>query len=773
MKKIYQSIIKYPVSTVLNMLSMVIAFSGIITLVLYVNYENSFDKHNTNFERIYKLQIGKDDGTLPAVLTPILKENISDISAISPTWDRRYWMSTEKNADKDQTYNLSCMFATNDFLDIFSFDYVFGTKKDALTNNQTIVLTQSYAQKLFGNINPVGKKVFLENRYFTCTAVIKDLPKTSSFNTDCFLSFETLWQFDNSFAKDWSEWSFHIFLKLNNNNDRADVLAQINNIDRIKQVYSDVGIKEQEGLYLQPLKELHFSDTGYFKTVNKTVLDILILLAIILAIMGIVNFVNLLTSQAMQRAKSFAVRRVLGGSRRSSIIQIVTESVVVSLFSLIIALVLHRLLFPYFENILQINGLSFDGREIWYLYFATFAFVYGVVASIYPAWFITSAKVSQALKGLFLFSGKGKLTRNILLVLQFSFTIMLIIGSIAIEKQINYWHNFDTGFKNENVVYLQTNENIINHKQAFTKELLAHSNIIEYTYSQHIPGHVGMTWGRVVDEQYISITCWPIDEHFLDFFDIKIVEGRKFSNNIGVDKNKFILNQSAVKVFGWDNPLEKKINGFSFEGSIVGVAKDVNFSSLKETVQPMQFWLTDERQNVLMLKISNGNITETIQHIKNVWSKFEPDLNVDVEFLDDSMNKLYKKEEGIAYFIEFASLWSILLSLTGLLGLAIFIARQRTKEIGIRRTNGASISEIILMLNYDFIKWILIAFVIASPISYYAISKWLENFAYKTPILWWIFILAGVLTIVLSVLAVSIQTFRVARKNPVKALRYE
>ena len=773
MKKIYQSIIKYPVSTVLNILSMVIAFSGIITLVLYVNYENSFDKHHTNYERIYKLQIGKDDGTLPAVLTPLLTENISDISAISPTWDRSYWMSTQKNADKDQTYHLSCMFATNDFLDIFSFDYVFGTKNGALTNNQTIVLTQSYAQKLFGNINPVGKKIFLEGQEFTCTAVIKDLPETSSFNTDCFLSFETLLQQKNSFAKDWSEWSFRVFLKLNKNNDRADVLTQINNIKRVKEIYSNVGIEEEEGLYLQPLKDLHFSKTSYYKSVNKTVLDVLILLAIILAIMGIVNFVNLLTSQAMQRAKSFAVRRVLGGSRRSSIIQIITESLFISLFSLAIALLLHRLLFPYFEDILQIKGLSFDGREIGYLYFVIFAVIYSVVASIYPAWFITSARVSEALKGLFLFSGKGKLTRNVLLVLQFSFTIMLIIASIAIEKQINFWHNFDTGFKNENVIYLQTNENIINHKQAFTKELLSHPNIIEYTYSQHIPGQVGMTWGRVVDEQYISVTCWPIDEHFLDFFDIEIVKGRKFSNNIEVDKDKFILNQSAAKVFNWDNPLEKKIEGFGFEGSIVGVAKDVNFSSLKETVQPMQFWLTNERQNVLMLKISNGNITETIKHIKKVWNKFEPDLNVDVDFLDDSMNKLYKKEEGIAYFIEFASLWSILLSLTGLLGLSIFIARQRTKEIGIRRTNGASISEIILMLNYGFVKWILIAFTIATPISYYAINKWLENFAYKTQISCWIFLLAGVITLFISVLAVSIQTFRVARKNPVKALRYE
>jgi putative ABC transport system permease protein len=453
--------------------------------------------------------------------------------------------------------------------------------------------------------------------------------------------------------------------------------------------------------------------------------------------------------------------------------QIIIESIVISLFSLFIALVLHSLLFQTIEDVLQIDGLSFANREYWYLYFIVMAVVYGFIASIYPARYITSTEIAQSIKGVVKFSGKGKRVRNILLILQFSFTIMLIIGSIAINKQIMYWHNFNTGINTESIVYLHTTSNIKEHSDAFAKELLKDNNIIDYTYSSFVPGAVWMKWGRTIDDQNISITCWPIDERFLDFFNIEITEGRKFSENIEADKDKFIINQAAVKTFNWDKPLEKKMQGFGFDGEIIGVAKDFNFSSLKENIQPMQFWLTNERYYVIMLKISNGNITESIKHIESTWNKFEQEATFGYTFLDDKLQEQYAREEGIAYFIEFVALWSILLSITGLLGLALFVARQRTKEIGIRRANGASIKEILLMLNYDFVKWVLIAFVIAAPVAYYAVNKWLESFAYRTEISWWVFALAGLFTLFISVLAVSIQTFRVASKNPVKALRYE
>jgi len=774
MKKIYQSIKRYPVSTGLNVLSLIIAFSGIITLLLYISFENSFDKHNENFETIYKIQVGKDGSSVPAVMSKVIKRDVPEISAITPMWFNNSLFSLPNNNDKSKFYSKSMMYVNNDIFDIFTFDFIIGSKENALTKPNTIVLTESLASLLFGNANPVGKEIDIQNQTFICTGVIKDLPKTSSFQTDCLLSFETLLQQENQWVNLWSEWSFVIFAKINKNENPANITNKLNSIEVIVEKYKKEGESTLDDFfYLMPLKDLHFSFTGLFSYVNKTVLNVLYLLAFILAIMGIVNFINLLTSQSMQRAKSFTIKRVLGASRLNMTIQIIVESIVISLFSLFIALVLHSLLFQTIEDVLQIDGLSFTKREYWYLYFIVMAVIYGFIASIYPARYITSTEIAQSIKGVVKFSGKGKRIRNILLVLQFSFTIMLIIGSITINKQLMYWHNFNTGINTESIVYLHTTSYIKEHSDAFAKELLKDNNITDYTYSSFVPGAVWMKWGRTIDNQNISITCWPVDERFLDFFNIEITEGRKFSENIEADKDKFIINQAAAKTFNWDNPLEKKMQGFGFDGEIIGVAKDFNFSSLKEDIQPLQFWLTNKRYYVIMLKISNGNITESIKHIENTWNKFEQKATFEYTFLDDKLQEQYAREEGIAYFIEFVALWSILLSITGLLGLALFVARGRTKEIGIRRANGASIKEILLMLNYDFVKWILIAFVIAIPIAYYAVNKWLENFAYRTELSWWVFVLAGVFTLFISVLAVSIQTFRVASKNPVEALRYE
>lgn len=781
-KQIYKSITKYPISSFLNILSLTIAFTGIIILLLYVFNEYSFDKHNKNYDNIYQLQIGKEDGTLPAIMVPFFKKNVPGISAITPILFINDKISAQESEDKTGLFEIPGIYAENDIFDIFTYDFIFGEKNNALIEDKTIVLTKTLSEKLFGKTNPIGKKVNMKNEIFTCTGVINDIPETSSIKADCIISFATLRQNDNSFGNDWTMWSFRIFIKINNNENYNNVITGLNSIDEVNKVLSGVIYitdKEQSlestnnSFGLQPLSELHFSGSQQFICVNSTVLKVLILLAIILAIMGVVNFINLLTSQALQRAKVFSVKRILGATRTNVFIQIVIESIVISLFALAIAFLIHSLIFPFLENILRINGLDFKGRNYLYLYFVGMAVIYGVIASLYPARYITSVNISQSAKGAFQFSGQGKLIRNILFVLQFTFTIVLIIGSMAVEKQINFWHNFDTGINTENIIYINTSENIRKHKNAFSSELIKNKNILDYTYSQNTPGSVGMSWGRTVDGQNIFMSVWPVDERFIDFFDIKILEGRKFSDNIEADRNKFIVNQTSVKNFNWEKPLEKKIPGFDFESEVIGVAKDINFSSLKGKIYPMQFWLTDEYPDILMLKLSGGNITNLISHIEDTWSKFEPDGGFNYKFLDESLNEQYQKEENIAHFIEFVAIWCILLSITGLLGLAIFASRQRTKEIGIRKVNGATMSETMLMLNKDFSKWIIIAFIIAIPISYYAISKWLENFAYKTVLSWWVFALAGILALTVALLTVSWQTYRVASKNPVESLRYE
>ena len=775
LKSIYKSIVKYPTSLVLNVLSLIIAFTGIITLMLYISYENSFDTYNKNYHHIYKIEIGKPGSTVPAVVSPIIRKNIPEIENITPLWFVDYPLTTNVLKAKRISFNSSGIYAKNDILDIFTFPLIYGNKKDALTKPNTVVLSKKMAEKLFGKANPIGKEVLVNSKDFTVTGVMKDIPQNASFHADFIASFITMVPKADSWPNLWSMWSFQIFCKVNKQADIREVTRKLNAIKEINKHFNPSAQRKEvvPKLYLKPLSSLHFSNNGNFTTVNRKVLNVLSILAIILAIMGAVNFINLTTSQAFQKAKVFSIKRVFGANRTMVMLQVILEAILISLFALLLSFLLHRLLFPYLENILAIKGFGFDHRVQWYFYFVLMAVVFGIVAGVYPAYYISSPDLSQSVKGAQNFTGKGKLIRNSLLVLQFVFAIALIITSIGIGKQIRYWHNFNIGIQKKNIIYLRTTGNITSHYKAFAKELTKNPAITQYSYSSFVPGDVGMGWGRVVDGKQINLKVWPVDENFFDFFGLKIIKGRAFSKNIEADKNTFILNQKAVEQFGWKRPLEKTIPGFGFNGKVIGVVKDFNFSSLKESIKPMMFWLTNGRKYYLLLKIKPGNYTQTIAYIKKTWEQFEPVQDFNFTFLDNSLNALYAKEDRISYFVEFVSLWSILLSLTGLLGLVLFTARDRTKEIGIRKVNGASVLEIVKMLNREFLKWVAVAFLIAIPIAYYAMDKWLENFAYKTKLSWWIFALAGIIVLAVALITVSWHTFRVARRNPVEALRYE
>jgi putative ABC transport system permease protein len=774
-KLLVKSIIKYPTSLVLNVLSLLIAFTGIITMVLYISYENSYDTFNKNFDTIYKINIGKDGATVPSKISPIIKENISEIESITPFWFTNNTITTPKLKAQRVVFNERGMYADNDVFDIFTFPLVAGKKESVLTNSNTVVLTESISKKLFAETNPIDKEVLLNGQSFTVTGVIKDIPENASFHVQFICSFVTLSKTPNNFVNKWNEWSFQVFCKVNPQVDIAELQHKISYIAEFEDHFKgdDKERKSETLFFLQPLSKLHFSGNSNFNVINREVLNILAVLIFVLAIMGMVNFVNLTTAQAFSKSKILAMKRVFGAGKATVLGQVITEAVVISLFVLLLSFIAHNFLYIFLQQELGISGMGFANRAYFYLYFIEMAIVFGVLAGIYPAFYLNSPELSQSVHGAFSFSQNGKIVRTSLIILQFVFTIFLIISSIGITKQINYWHNFDIGIQKENIIVLQTTKEIRAHHQAFANELLKSKNITDYTYSNFMPGSVGMGWGRTVNGQRIIFTCWPVDERFLNFFDIEIVQGRSFSNNLKADESAFIFNEKAIEEFQWKTPLEKRIYGFSSDEPVIGVAKNFNFASLKEDIQPMVFWLFDGRRYNLILKLKPRNITETINYIKTTWGKFEPVHNVNYTFLDDALSKQYQKEERISNFIRFITLWSILLSITGLLGMVIFTTRQRTKEIGIRRVNGATALEIVNMLNMSFIKQVAVAFIIAVPVAYYALNKWFESFPYKTTLSWWIFALAGVITLFIAIVVASWHTWQAAKQNPIKSLRTE
>ncbi len=761
----------------LNLLSLLITFTGVIFLLLYVSYEYSFDKYNKNYENVYRIIVGKEGSSVPAKIAPIIRNNISEIEAITPIWENNYSITTEHLKKQNTSFYSKGFYAKNDLFDIFTFPLLYGDKKTALTEPHTIVIAKDLSEKLFGNVNPVGKEVLARGVSFKVTGVMENIPKTSSIYADYFASFITVSQKPDDAANTWEEWSYRVFFKLHKN---VDIRELTRKIDAIPQFVEQFEVNEQPTennplFIVLPLSQLHFSNDASFNIINPKILKILLVLALVLTLMGLFNFMNITIAQAYKKNKVIALRQILGGSKNAIRASLILEAVVISLFALLLSFVLHHLLTSYLSSILQTSGFAFTGRAQWYFYFLMFAVIFGVVAGLYPAFYMSSKDLALSLKGVGAFSVKGKIVRNSFLVLQFVFAMVLISVSIAISKQIDYWHHYDIGIQKDNIIYLHCSLDLAKHKQAFADDLLKNNSITDYAFSRFAPGNVGMGWGRNINGKQVNFTCWPVDERFIDFFDIKMVQGRPFSKTKGADNNTYIFNEKAIETFDWKEPLRMNIFGFSTEGSLIGVCKNFNFASLKKEVGPLALWLNDEIDwnNTLFLKLKQGNYTQVIDYIKTTWEKYDPVHEFNYQFLDESLQTLYNKEERIGRFIKFVSLWSIILALTGLLGLVIFSTRQKTKEIGIRKVNGASIIEIVVLLNNAFLRWLLISFTIATPIAYYLISRWLENFQYKTTISWWIFALSGLLTGVIALFAMSWYTIKTAKSNPVNALRYE
>lgn len=774
-KRILNTILKYRTSSVLTLLSLVISFVGIIILTLYVSFEKSFDRFHENAASIYRLETKEYKSSVPAVISDIIQKNVPEIEKLCVLNFNNGKISTPALEQANSGFRSDMLFVSDSFFDLFSFPLLSGNPQTALTEPYSTVLTETYAKKLFGDANPLGESVLIDNALYKVTGILKDFPKNSSIEADYLTSFSTLTSKNLSGANDWQEWSFNIFAKLKDNANPVATAAKIEKIQIIAENVKEMKahFPNQPFITLRPLNEIHFVNDGRFAYVNPVILNVLALLTLVLMIMGAVNFINFATSQAPLRAKALSVLQVLGGKRLSSMAQIVAESVILSVAALILSFILYWISYSFIETMFDISGLSMVNRPWFMLWFVLFAIGFGILAGLYPARYITSSPLAQSVKGQIRFSGKGKYFRNSLITIQFIFTIALLAAAFVIEKQLNFWQNFDLGINKEHVVYMNTTNVLRDHYQALADELMRNENIADYTYSQFIPGNVGMGWGREIDGQYIQLMCWPVDDRFLDFFGIKIADGRGFAKGSQADINTFILNKKAVEKFGWNNPLERKMNGFDFTGQIVGVAENINFASLKEEVGPMQFWRTDTRKNNLILRLKPGNYTQTMAFIQNTAHKFDPKNQFEVKFLDDALNKLYDKEKRMAHFIEFVALWCMLLAVTGLLGLIIFICRDRIKEIGIRKVNGATIAEVVSMLNRDIVQWVFIAFVLATPIAWYAMNKWLESFAYKTSLSWWIFALAGLLALGIALLTVSWQSWKAATRNPVEALRYE
>ncbi len=773
-KPILKSTLKHKALTGLNLFNLTITFTGIIILTLYVTFEKSYDTFHKDADQIYRLETEAYRSNVAAPFCEPIRKNIPEVEEIALIKFDYGRLATEELKSQN-TYIPSDVIATDSsFFEIFTLNVVLGNKVTPLSDPNTIVLTESLKNKLFGNKNPIGESVSMGRDLFTVGSVIKDFPTNSSIQTDAIINIKS--SSGSRYYLGWSEWSYTIFLKLRKGVNHEEIAKKMSLLDEVVANNQEIvgESKVEQFVKLIPFNKVHFlTYDPKYRFTNPYLINTLIILVVVLFVMGAFNYVNFYTSQAPLKSKTLAIYQILGGKRLGSIGNVIVESLLLTLAAFIIAFGIYLIFYSMLENIFEVKGLSIWDRFYYVGWFLIGAILFGLITAIYPALYVTSPKLVESVKGNAYFKNKGKFLRDSIVVFQFILTITLLSSAFFIEKQLNYWSNFDMGINKEHVVHLKISNKLEQKRNAFANELVKNNGILDYTYAQFVPGSVYMGWGRNINGKRVQLKAWPVDDRFMNFFDINILEGRKFTEGSNADLNTFIVNKKAVDKYEWDRPFDITIPAINASGNIIGITDNFNFASLKDEVGPLVFWRTDTRMDNLMLRIKTDNYNQLFAHITQVAKSFDPKYDINIKFLDDSLNKLYKKEQNMARFVEFVAFWCMLLALTGISGLIFFITRDKVKEIGIRKVNGAETMEILQLLNVSLVKWIVIAFILACPITYFVVSLWLENYAYKTDLSWWVFATSGFISLAISMLIASIQSWQAATRNPVEALRCE
>ena len=803
LKIAFRNLIRKKFYSAINIIGLAIGLTCTILIGLFVQNELSFDKHHKKHNNIYRLEshftIQESDDYFAATAFPLavaLKlENpeVKEFVRFAPMDNNLFEIDGKKFFEDNVFYADSTIF------NVFTHKFIKGSQEKALSEPNTMVLTESFANRIFGQENPIGK--ILSTGYgfgFTITGVIEDVPYNSHFRFEALGSMITLAEFFGhdrySSLEPNAFWNigFYSYILLNEGTDIQGVLDRYPQFNEkyIKPVGDQINAKFQ--LMVQPLADVHlYSDVGYdLPTGNIAYVYIFSIVAIFLLLIGCINYMNMATAHSATRATEVGIRKVVGANRGLLRRQFLIESLVITFLALVLAFIAAELLLPTFNEIADRHlELNISGNALFFLVILGTTILVGIISGGYPAFYLSSFIPVEVLKGKFL-KGRGTL-RKILVLLQFSISIIMIIGTFMVAKQLNYLRTKDLGFDDENIVVLTIRDTTgVQNLDAFKEELLKHPQILKAGRSSSIPGQ---GYGIIVQRYETNdgtmaekgINFVFVDNDYLDVMNMKIIKGRNFDPNLQTDLEESILmNETTAEILGWDyeEAIGKKIHfGADLDGSavretkVVGIVKDFHYSSLHNKVDPILILLADTPLRNISLRIKGDNINETLKYMEEKWDEFCPTFPFDFTFLDDSLNEQYIAEQKIGTTFTYFSILCIIIACLGLFGLASFTAEQRTKEIGIRKVMGASVSNIVLILSKEFSIWVILANIIAWPVAFLALKNWLQNFAYSIDILnnFFIFILSGILALIIALITVSFRAIKAANSNPVKALKYE
>nr|WP_319572416.1 ABC transporter permease [uncultured Draconibacterium sp.] len=776
----------------LNILSMAIGMAVAIIVLGHVYQEFTYDSQYQNSSRVYRVLTQNDKNELSGAATygPLAKSlksdfpEVTDGSRVSFYWGYLALTAGDKMFNENRT-----IFADPNFFSLFSFPLEKGDAANCLSSPNSIVLSGSAAKKYFGEKDPVGEQIKIgKDRLFTVQGVFSDFPRNSNFRGDILLPLESI----SKLTQVWIEpsWNYpsdiHTFILAENQIDEEAISTKISD-------YLTSHVEENpEKLVLQPLKKLHTEmQTGWESVpqANKSYLYLLAIVALIILSMSAVNFLLLHIGTASQRAINTGVKKVCGASKSiifgDQIREILSYISISVAISLILVYLYNSILTVRFSFLPAVKEFDFTLL----LFLTGVIFVFAILTSIIPAVIISGHKTERIFKADQQSLHKQPKMVNVLIVGQFTISVVLLAVTTLFYKQVHFLEKHSPGFAREELITIPLNMSVGeglngNKFDAFAQELKKLQGIKNATLAFSSPSDVqtsadGFRCDGMLENETVSMQWNSVYYDYFETLGVKMVEGRGFNRDFKNDlidydtqrKCAYVINQKAADEMGVDNPIGKTLYAYQ-EGTIVGIVENFNFKSLHSEITPMCFNMNPFYYNEIIVRMNPG-VPAVPDQIKTVWEKFVPDYPFEYSFVNDQLNQMYESEGKLTASLNVFAGIGILIACMGLLALSILAMQKRTKEIGIRKVNGAKVSEVMMLLNKDFVMRVVIAFVIATPIAYYAMNKWLENFAYKTSLSWWIFALAGILALGIALLTVSWQSWRAATRNPVEALRYE
>ena len=784
------------VFTLLNLIGLSVGMAAFMLLLQFVIYENSFDEFHQNSDNIYRIRYdGYRNGqrmfasaaAVPAV-GPAMKNNFPEVLEYSWAFPLSGVFTNDKNVSYRER---KIQVATPSFLTMFSWEMIAGDTS-ALSKPYTAVLTESAAKKYYGDEDPIGKTLrFGDDWELEIRGVIRDVPENSHLKFSVLISAETLHQqTDGASRTAWGWYDFNTYIVLKEGTDPQvfqEKFAEWLAVER-QEEWGDGGFEE---FILQPLEDIHLHSDLLQEsepTEQGDADSVMILAIIAMAVLAIawINYINLSSSRALERAREVGIRKVVGGQKRQLIIQFLTESLLMNILAAGISLVIVGFFLPYFNRLTgRTLSLSLLG-EPFFLSGLVVLFLFGaLMAGLYPAFVLSSFKPMLVLKGKFSENGRGFLMRKILVVFQFTASVALIAGTLLVHSQVQYMREMDLGVNIDQKLVMRGPGNITDTifqeiYQTFKTEVNRIGGIDQLTSSSNIPGDE-IFWSsgikRVDEDDYRGVIyIIGMDEDYIPTFDIEILAGRNFSPEYGTEDLAVIINQRAVDFLGYPTPEDAIGKEVDFHGEvrhIVGVIADYHQMSLKQEPIPLIYRYFPASDDFFSMSVDPRQLDASLTSLEKVWNQFFEGNPFETFFLDDFFDRQYRIEKQLITSVGFFALVAILIAALGLFGLSSYTTLQRTKEIGIRKVNGASSGRILRLIVKDYLLLILLSVIIATPVTWILIRRWLENFPYQVTLHWWTFLFTGILALVIALAAVSIQTLRAATKNPTESLKYE